>query len=126
MATQSNPGPSIVAPSIIRGASVVSVDVPSVGVGAGISPVRYAVKGVLPGDVVSVSPYNAPASTVAIMYAYVDAADSVSVMYFNSTAGSVTIAANTYNMYIARGYPVVYDFGQTILNNSGIIASTSP
>ena len=127
MATnQTNPGPAIVSPVITRGASVVSIPVNAISTAAGLSYSRFTVKGVQLGDVVVVSPNVAPAAGVAIVNSFVDAADSVTVVYFNSTAGGVTIAADTYNAYIARGYPVVYDFGQTILNNSGIIAATSP
>lgn len=121
-----NPGPNIVNPVITRGASVVSIPAGVISAPVGLSYSRFAVPGVLPGDVVSISPNVAPNAGVAIVNSFVDTADSVTVVYLNSTAGAVSIVADTYNAYIARGYPVVYDFGVTILNNSGIVAATNP
>jgi hypothetical protein len=84
------------------------------------------VKGVLPGDVVTVSPNVAPALGLSIASAFVDSADSVTLVYVNTTAGSLSPVSDTYNAYIVRGYPVVYDFGVTIFNNSGVVAGTNP
>jgi hypothetical protein len=84
------------------------------------------VKGVQLGDVVTVSPNIIPGVGLSIVSAFVDAADSVTLVYVNTTAGTVVAASDTYNVYIVRGYPVVYDFGVTIFNNSGVVAGTNP
>lgn len=122
----SNPGPNIVTPSIQRGASVVSIPSPTLSAPVGTSYARVTVKGVQLGDVVTVSPNVPPAVGVSIANAYVDSADSVTLVYVNTTAGALSIASDTYNAYIVRGYPVVYDFGVTIFNNSGVVAGSNP
>jgi len=121
-----NPGPNIVTPSIQRGASVVSIPSPTLTAPAGTSYSRVTVKGVQLGDVVTVSPNIIPGVGLSIVSAFVDAADSVTLVYVNTTAGTVVAASDTYNVYIVRGYPVVYDFGVTIFNNSGVVAGTNP
>jgi hypothetical protein len=122
----SNPGPNIVTPSIQRGASVVSIPSPTLSAIVGTSYSRVTVPGVQLGDVVTVSPNVAPAVGVSIANAFVDSADSVTLVYVNTTAGALSIASDIYNAYIVRGYPVVYDFGVTIFNNSGVVAGTNP
>jgi len=122
----SNPGPNIVTPSIQRGASVVSIPSPTLSAPVGTSYSRVTVPGVQIGDVVTVSPNVAPAVGVSIANAFVDSADSVTLVYVNTTAGALSIASDIYNAYIVRGYPVVYDFGVTIFNNSGVVAGTNP
>jgi hypothetical protein len=122
----SNPGPNIVTPSIQRGASVVSIPSPTLSAPVGTSYSRVTVPGVQVGDVVTVSPNVAPAVGVSIANAFVDSADSVTLVYVNTTAGALSIASDIYNAYIVRGYPVVYDFGVTIFNNSGVVAGTNP
>jgi hypothetical protein len=128
MATNVNPGPNIVNPTIIRGASVVSIPSPiGVSVTANSSGVaRVPVQGVLPGDVVTISPNIPPATGLNIVGSWVDSANSVTIVYINSTAGALSPASDTYNAYVVRGYPVTYDFGVTYANNTGIVAATNP
>ena len=122
----SNPGPNIVTPSIQRGASVVSIPSSTLSAIVGTSYARVTVPGVQLGDVVTVSPNVAPAVGLSIASAFVDSADSVTLVYVNTTAGALSPVSDTYNAYIVRGYPVVYDFGVTMFNNSGVVAGTNP
>jgi hypothetical protein len=123
-----NPGPNIVTPVIQRGASVVSIPSPiGVVITANASgTARVPVNGVLPGDVVVISPSFAPATGLNLVSSWVDSANSVTIAYVNSTAGNLSPTSDTYHAYIVRGYPVVYDFGVTILNNSGVVAGSNP
>lgn len=125
--TNQNPGPNIVNPNIIRGASVVSIPSPTISVTANSFGVaRVTVNGVNLGDVVTISPNIAPATGLYIVNSWVDSPNEVTIVYFNGTAGSLSAASDTYNAYIVRGYPVTYDFGITYANNSGVVAATSP
>jgi hypothetical protein len=121
----SNPGPNIVTPSIQRGQAVLSVAVTPSAAAAGITTQTFTVSGIAVDDFVSVNPSVTPGSGIAIVSAYVSAANTLSVVYSNS-GSSATPAADTYLVYVARSYPVQSDFGVTKFNNVGIVAGTNP
>lgn len=121
----SNPGPNIVTPSIQRGQAVLSVAVTPSAAAAGITTQTFTVSGIAVGDFVSVNPSVTLGSGLAIVNAYVSAANTLSVVYSNSGT-SATPAADTYLVYVARSYPVQSDFGVTKFNNVGIVAGTNP
>lgn len=123
----SNPGPNIVSPEIQRGQAVVSVAVAPSSVGAATSAEQtVTVPGVAIGDFVAVMAASGTGNATAIAGARVSAANTVAIRYINPTAGALTPGASIYQVYIARSYPVMMDFGITAFNNIGPVAGTNP
>lgn len=123
----SNPGPNIVSADIQRGQAVLSVAVTPASVGAATSAEQtFTVSGLAVGDFVAVSTTASTGNATAIVGARVSAANTLAIRYINPTAGSLTPAADTYLVLVARSYPVQTDFGVTAFNNIGIVAGTNP
>lgn len=123
----SNPGPNIVSASLQRGQAVLSVAVTPASVGAATSAEQtFTVSGLAVGDFVAVSTTASTGNATAIVGARVSAANTLAIRYINPTAGSLTPAADTYLVLVARSYPVQTDFGVTAFNNIGIVAGTNP
>jgi len=123
----SNPGPNIVNANIQRGQAVLSVAVTPASVGAATSAEQtFTVSGLAVGDFVAVSTTASTGNATAIVGARVSAANTLAIRYINPTAGSLTPAADTYLVLVARSYPVQTDFGVTAFNNIGIVAGTNP
>lgn len=123
----SNPGPNIVNANIQRGQAVLSVAVTPASVGAATSAEQtFTVSGLAVGDFVAVSTTASTGNATAIVGARVSAANTLAIRYINPTAGSLTPAADTYLVLVARSYPVQTDFGVTAFNNVGIVAGTNP
>ena len=123
----SNPGPNIVSANIQRGQAVLSVAVTPASVGAATSAEQtFTVSGLAVGDFVAVSTTASTGNATAIVGARVSAANTLAIRYINPTAGSLTPAADTYLVLVARSYPVQTDFGVTAFNNVGIVAGTNP
>lgn len=123
----SNPGPNIVSANIQRGQAVLSVAVTPASVGAATSAEQtFTVSGLAVGDFVAVSTTASTGNATAIVGARVSAANTLAIRYINPTAGSLTPAADTYLVLVARSYPVQTDFGVTAFNNIGIVAGTNP
>lgn len=121
----SNPGPNIVSAGLQRGQAVLSVAVTPASAAAGISSQNFTVSGLAVGDFVSVNGTKAAGAAIAITGAYVSAADTLTVIY-NNTSTSAAPAADTYLVYVARSYPTQTDFGVTKFNNVGVVAGTNP
>ena len=123
----SNPGPNIVNANIQRGQAVLSVAVTPASVGAATSAEQtFTVSGLAVGDFVAVSTTASTGNATAIVGARVSAANTLAIRYINPTAGTLTPAADTYLVLVARSYPVQTDFGVTAFNNIGIVAGTNP
>ena len=123
----SNPGPNIVSANIQRGQAVLSVAVTPASVGAATSAEQtFTVSGLAVGDFVAVSTTASTGNATAIVGARVSAANTLAIRYINPTAGSLTPAADTYLVLVARSYPVQTDFGVTAFNNIGIVTGTNP
>lgn len=123
----SNPGPNIVNANIQRGQAVLSVAVTPASVGAATSAEQtFTVSGLAVGDFVAVSTTASTGNATAIVGARVSAANTLAIRYINPTAGSLTPAADTYLVLVARSYPVQTDFDVTAFNNIGIVAGTNP
>ena len=121
----SNPGPNIVQPTIQRGQAVLSVAVTPASAAAGVSSQTFTVSGLLVGDFVSVNGTKAAGAAIAITGAYVSAADTLTVVYYNAST-SAAPAADTYLVSVIRSYPVQSDFGVTKFNNVGVVAGSNP
>ena len=119
-----NPGPNIVAESLVRGEAVIAVSFTAPEVAAATAAEQtITVTGVKAGDMVSVSP---PANTkkTACASARVSADNTVALMFVNPTAGALTPDAGTYLIRVTRPYPAasaVTDFGVTKPLNAGAI-----
>lgn len=123
----SNPGPNIVNANIQRGQAVLSVAVTPASVGAATSAEQtFTVSGLAVGDFVAVSTTASTGNATAIVGARVSAANTLAIRYINPTAGSLTPAADTYLVLVARSYPTQTDFGVNAFNNVGIVAGTNP
>lgn len=121
----SNPGPNIVSPSIQRGQAVLSVAVTPASAAAGVSSQTFTVSGLAVGDFVAVNGTKAAGAAIAITGAYVSAADTLTVIYYNAST-SAAPAADTYLVSVIRSYPVQSDFGVTKFNNVGVVAGSNP
>lgn len=119
-----NPGPNIVAESLVRGEAVIAVSFTAAEVAAATAAEQtITVTGVAVGDMVSVSP---PANTkkTACASARVSATNTVALMFVNPTAGALTPDAGTYLIRVTRPFPAASattDFGVNKPLNAGAI-----
>lgn len=119
-----NPGPNIVAESLVRGEAVIAVSFTAAEVAAATAAEQtITVTGVAVGDHVTVNP---PANTkkTACASARVSAANTVALMFVNPTAGALTPDAGTYLIRVTRPFPAASattDFGVNKPLNTGAI-----
>lgn len=119
--------PNIVTITTQRGQAIVSVAVTPASVAAATSAEQtFTVSGLAVGDFVSVATTASTGNATAITSARVSAANTLAIRFINPTAGALTPAADTYLVYVARGYPVMTDFGINALNNIGPVAGSNP
>jgi|688.fasta_scaffold07589_7 hypothetical protein len=123
----SNPGPNIVAESLTRGEAVVTATITPASIAAGASTAfTSTVSGVAAGDHVSVS--GATGVAAYAVAAYVSAANTVTIVINNPSAGALTPSNSTYLVRVTRPFPVassVTTFGVNDPMNAGAIPLSS-